>query len=179
RWHDAAGFVGKGGGSVFFSQIDGPSLKLSNIRVSEWDGRSDRERGTNAPPTADLVFLSNRDKVSGKIDQIKDGKLNISNGDLKLNIPLERVTQIFLSNTATAAEPEQPWQVRAFFSGGEKIAFNLKAAADGTFTGDSQNFGGVRFDTRAVRQLQFNLRRPSGSSETAPLSDDDLNEGDE
>jgi hypothetical protein len=179
HWHDPAGFVGKGGGIVFFSQIDGPSLKLSNIRVSEWDGRSDRERGTNAPPSADVIFLGNRDKVTGKIDQIKDGKLNISSGELKLNIPLERVTQIFFSNTAAPLEPEQPWQVRASFAGGEKIAFKLKAAANGTFTGESQNFGAVRFDAASVRQLQFNLKRSSAASEAAPVSDDDLNEADE
>jgi hypothetical protein len=34
RWKDNGGFVAKGTGVVFFSQLDGPTMKISNIKVS-------------------------------------------------------------------------------------------------------------------------------------------------
>ncbi len=179
RWHDPAGFVAKGGGIVFFSQVDGPSLRLTNMRLAEWDGRSDAERTTNAPANADLVYLANKDKVVGAVQQIKDGKLQINTARMTLNIPIERVTQLLLSNAPVALAANEPWRVRAHFSGGEKIAFNLNAATEENFGGESQNFGPVQFKQQAVRQLQFNLDHPPIALETNVGGDDELMEGDE
>ena len=70
RWKDSRGFVSSGGGIVFYSQVEAPSLKLSNIKVSEWDGRFEPEISTNAPVNEDVGFLANNDKVTGKVEDM-------------------------------------------------------------------------------------------------------------
>src|SRR5690606_34700030 len=53
QWKDNAGWVGNGSGILFYAQTDGADVKISNIKVSEWDGNSGGESGTNAPVSED------------------------------------------------------------------------------------------------------------------------------
>jgi hypothetical protein len=157
KWKDQNGFVAKGSGLVFFSQMDGPSVKLSNIKVSEWDGRFENE---STPETKeDVLYLANRDKVIGKLLGIADGKVSFNASDTDLQIPLERVTQILFAPGATNVAPAAPWEVRAHFSAGETVSLNLEQWSGKEFLGRSRNFGQVSFKPEAVREIQFNLDR--------------------
>lgn len=159
RWKDNAGFVAKGPGVVFYSQMEGPALKLGNIKVSEWDGRAEPEPMTNLPPNEDVVFLANRDKVVGKIEGLQGGKLSVLTKQLPLTIPLDRVTQILLAQKQPEKEVLKPWEVRAWFRGGETVSFSLDTWNGQQVAGTSSNFGAVSFKPNAIRQLQFNLDR--------------------
>lgn len=161
RWRDSAGFVAKGGGIVFYSQVEPRALKLGNIRVAEWEGKFEPETLTNAPPNSDVVFLANRDRVVGEFQKVEDGKISIKTKQTNLDIPLSRVTQIRFAEKKNSEAPPRPWDVRASFPGGESVAFELvKWDLDGV-TGKSPIFGAVNFKPRSIRQLQFNLARAS------------------
>ena len=41
KWRDTNGFAATGSGMAFFSQLNGPIVRVSNLRVSAWDGHSD------------------------------------------------------------------------------------------------------------------------------------------
>src|SRR5262249_34495897 len=122
RWKDsnAGGFVAKGTGIVFFSQVEPRSLKLSNIRVAEWDGRFEPDSVTNSPPDMDVIYLANRDKVMGKVDALAEEKASISTKQAKLDIPLSRVTQIRFSREGGQTN-STPDELRASFPGGETV----------------------------------------------------------
>jgi hypothetical protein len=163
RWKDSSpgGFVAKGGGIVFFSQVDTRALRLSNIRVSEWDGRFEPDSMTNLPTDVDIVFLANRDKVFGKILSIEPTKATVEAKQTKLDIPLERVTQIRFAKAASETNLF-PGDVRASFPGGESVVFKLEqwdAAQSNGVRGVSRTFGPLAFDPQKIRQLQFNLDR--------------------
>ncbi|HTG45100.1 MAG TPA: hypothetical protein VK633_11275 [Verrucomicrobiae bacterium] len=166
RWKDsnAGGFVAKGTGIVFFSQVEPRSLKLSNIRVAEWDGRFEPEALTNAPTDMDVVYLANRDKVMGKVEALEEAKATVVTKQTRLDIPLSRVTQIRFSREGgkTNVAPEE---VRASFPGGETLVFDLQEWNGREVKGKSQTFGPLTFDPRNIRQVQFNLNRSTVPAE--------------
>lgn len=159
RWKDSAGFVGQGSGAVFFAQLDGPSIKISNIKVAQWEGDLTLDGVTNAPTKEDLVLLVNRDKVNGRLQGLRDQVLSIVAGETPLDIPLSRVSQICMAGPVTNTLSSTPWGVRAYFAGGGTVAFELNEWRQGSLSGTSANFGPVQFDAQYVRQLQFNLFR--------------------
>jgi hypothetical protein len=173
RWKDARGFVSSGTGVVFYSQVESPTLRLSNIKLSEWDGRFEPEITTTNKMTDDVVFLANKDKVVGKVKGLGENKLLVQTRTLDapgasektpteartLQIPLSRVTEIYFANTEASNDKQSPWAVRASFPGGETISFQLDKWNAGEVTGVSANFGPVAFNPRAIRFLQFNPGR--------------------
>jgi hypothetical protein len=168
RWKDNSqgGFVAKGGGIVFFSQVEARSLKLSNIRVAEWDGRFEPDGMTNLPPDQDVVFLANRDKVFGKVLALEQTKATVEARQAKLDIPLERVTQIRFAK-ADAETNTLPNEVRASFPGGESVVFNMEKWNGTEVKGTSRTFGPLTFDPKGIRELQFNLNRGADEAEDA------------
>jgi hypothetical protein len=172
RWKDsnAGGFVAKGTGIVFFSQVEPRSLKLSNIRVAEWDGRFEPDSITNAPPDMDVVYLANRDKVLGKVESLEQEKASVTTKQAKLDIPISRITQVRFSHEGglTNTSPEE---LRASFPGGETVVFKLDKWDGAQVKGTSQTFGPLAFDPKNIRQLQFNLNHTQSPSEKQPSVD--------
>jgi len=174
RWKDSAGFIGQGSGVVFFAQLDGPSIKISNLKVSHWEGELGVDSSVNVAGKDDLVYLVNHDKVTGHLQQLKNGTVTVATAMAPLDIPLSRVSQIFLSSPTTNALPANPWEMRAYFASGGSIAFQLEGWQDQRVSGRSLNFGEVAFDPRFIRQLQFNLDRPKPSAEDMEILDEDI-----
>ena len=168
RWKDNSpgGFVAKGGGIVFFSQVEARSLKLSNIRVAEWDGRFEPESMTNLPPNQDVVFLANRDKVFGKLLALEETRATVEARQAKLDIPLERVTQIRFAK-ADAETNALPHEVRATFPGGESVVFDMEKWNNTEVKGTSRTFGPLTFDPKGIRELHFNLNSAAAQHDDA------------
>ena len=175
RWKDNSGFAAKGGGLVFYSQTDGPELKLSNMRLTALDGRYEPEISTNAPSTNDVVFLANRDRVTGKIEGVHDGKIKVLTRATHLEIPMERVVQLVLAKSEAERVTHGPWMVRAKLIGGENLMLDIQQFQNGQLRGSNANFGSVELMTSSVRQLQFNLNRPtSGPNDLGLVSPESL-----
>jgi hypothetical protein len=159
RWKDPRGFVSSGSGIVFYSQVESPTLKLSNIKLSEWDGRFEPEVTSTNKLTEDVVYLANKDKVVGKVEGFGEDKLRVQTHATALDIPLSRVTEVYFANAQLPSTKTSPWSVRASFPGGETVSFLLDKWSAGEVTGMSGNFGPVAFNPRAIRSLQFNSER--------------------
>jgi hypothetical protein len=174
RWRDASGFVAKGGGIVFYSQVEPRGLRLSNIRVAEWEGRFEPETLTNVPPSSDVVFLANKDRVVGEFQKIDEGKLTIKAKQTTLDIPISRVTQIRFAENKSGIPAAKPWDVRASFPGGETVGFELLKWDSDQVVGKSSVFGPVTFKPKTIRQLQFNPRRSATTAAPAEDEESDL-----
>jgi hypothetical protein len=175
RWRDPKGFVSSGSGIVFYSNLEavqGPALKLSNIKVSEWDGRYEPDLSTNGPVKEDIVFLANKDRVAGKIEKFADGKIHIQSHATALKIPLSRVTELYFADTRTNVAALTPWSVRAAFPGGESVSFLLEKWTGSEVAGRSANFGPVAFNPKTIRSLRFNLQRGDMAAAAAPAEDE-------
>tara|TARA_B100000459_G_scaffold68986_1_gene38056 strand:+ start:50 stop:769 length:720 start_codon:yes stop_codon:yes gene_type:complete len=166
KWKDAKGFAATGSGISFFSQLNGPIVKLSNLRVSAWDGFSDPVKFAEASGDTDTVFLKNRDEVPGLIKSMDGQTVIINSLGANLKIPLERISRVSLAKPRNLALADKPWEVRAHFAGGAAVSFDLKQWEGTSLTGNSRNFGAVKFDSKFIRRLQFNLLNSQKTNET-------------
>jgi hypothetical protein len=173
RWKDSSGFVGQGSGAVFFAQLDGPSIRISNLKVAQFEGDSNLESLVNLPSKQDVVYLLNRDRVNGQLQQLQDGKLQVLAGDTPLQIPIYRVSHISLADSANPPSSPSPWELRAYFAGGGTVAFDLGEWQESRISGQSRNFGAVAFEPQYIRQLQFNLPRTGRRAEDVAVQDEE------
>jgi hypothetical protein len=166
RWKDDSGFISSGGG-LLFQELGGPGteVKLSNFRISQWQGRYEPDTSVLVT-NVDVLRFINHDQAAGRITGINGGKLALALGETILQIPMQRVTQINFAAAPAAAATPDPWEVRAWFPCGGSVSFQLEKWGDKEVSGRSAIFGPVAFQPGQIRQLEFNLNRPK---EIAPV----------
>jgi hypothetical protein len=165
QWTDRGEFA-SGGGLVFFQQGQG-FAKISNLRVSEWDGKFEDQSAASAKSKEDLVKLANNDKISGALKTIKDGKMSFNTAFATLDVPIERVAQIELSGEKSDKVGQKAGDVRAVFVDRGTVTFQLERWDDQQVVGNSPNFGKVKFLPTAFTMIQFNLdkvKTPEGDA---------------
>lgn len=167
KWKDHAGLNTRGSGVVFSSQMDGPEIKLSNIRVTEWDSALEPDPPSESELQQDVIHLRNRDKVIGDVVEIRDGKLVASVEQTNLEIPLGRVTQVYLAQKESGPVASKPWQIRVDVAGGGRVSFELEKWTDERISGRSTNFGLVALNPESIRQIQFNPGRSATAAQEA------------
>ncbi len=155
RWKDTAGWVGSGSGILFYAQNDS-AITLSNLKVSEWDGRPGDEGTTNAPSNVDQIFLANSDSVSGKLASIAAGTVKFTSSSAALEIPLPRVTQVLFSGAKTNSAPRNSWEVQVALAGGGTISFDLENWGPEKIVGQNKHFGKISLNSPSVRLMKFN-----------------------
>jgi len=175
RWKDEAGFVAKGTGITFYSQPSTSPVRISNIRISEWN-TTPASNSINTIQTNDVIRLMNRDEVGGSLKSVRDGKATFVTGGKELAIPVERLTEIIFADASTNAVPNDPLQVRASLTGSDKISFHLQSWAGNEVRGRSESFGALALSAANIRLLEFNPLRPrtnaaqSASADSAKVS---------
>jgi hypothetical protein len=121
----------------------------------------------------------NRDKVGGVLKSMAAGKLNMSLPQTSIDIPLDRVTQIFFRESAPNMVVPAPGEIRAYFSGGVTVALQLEKWDDEQVSGTSLNFGRMAFSPQTIRQIEFNLDRPKASTPDGLVSGEEIWDFDE
>jgi len=156
EWSDPAEFNG-GGGGIIFSCQPGTYVRLTDIKVSKWDGKFDETANPDAQSDEDAVQLANEDRVSGHLEAIQDGKAKLSSAYAELSIPLDRIDEVdFATAHADQAKPD-PSDVRAYFPEGGSITMQLNQWDTKGSTGSSPNFGKAIFSSGAFARILFNL----------------------
>jgi hypothetical protein len=156
EWTDPAEFNG-GGGNLIFSCQPGTYVRISNIKVSKWDGKFDDTSSPGAQTDEDSVQLANEDKVTGHLESIQDGKAKFSSSYAELNIPIERIGQVDLATAHSDQAKSTPTDVRAYFPEGGSITMQLTQWDSKECTGTSPNFGKANFSPDAFTRILFNL----------------------
>lgn len=161
QWIDNDEFVGKGTGVRIVHQGQG-SIRLSNLRVSEWDGQFDEKPSQAPDPKQDLARLRNGDQVTGHVQSIREGKITcVTAAGSTLNVPLNRVKFIGMAAHTTERARENPADVRAYFSRGASVTFRLEQWDGQGVVGNSPNFGKLTFNPSAFSRLELNPKSPA------------------
>jgi hypothetical protein len=153
RWIDTE-FVGSGTAVRFVHQGQG-SIRLSNIRVTEWDGQFEEKASATPDSPHDLAKLKNGDTVMGNLDSIEDGKLLFSLTDRKLEIPIQRAKQIEFAGTRAERLPRDQKSVKAFFYDGGSMTLKLESWTEQKVIAHSPALGRLAFDPLAFSRIQF------------------------
>ena len=160
EWIDTDGFAGTGTGLRFVHQggQEGSrgSARLSNIRVSEWNGKM-ATRSTNIyVGKDDLASLANGDRVSGELQSFRAGKMTFATSGTKLDVPMNRIADLYFANNGKADSSELGSNVRGFLHNGGAVTFKIESWNGDTVTGTSPNFGRAAFATSAFERIELN-----------------------
>ena len=157
QWVDTDEFAGTGSAIRFVHQGQG-AVKLTNIKVAEWDGQFEEPRSVTPNKTQDIARLKNGDRVPGSVKVIQDGKMKVEGGGTLLDIPMSRVKQIEFAGRSMSPT-NSPNVVRAFLTSGGSITFELQKWSPEGLLAKSENFGTVTFKPEAFSRLLFDLSK--------------------
>ncbi|MBI5800311.1 MAG: hypothetical protein HZA92_06225 [Verrucomicrobia bacterium] len=164
------GRPGEGTGIVFYNYNTSSRIRISDIRISPWDGR-DRtadplgagpEKLAEAPPAdSAVVEFVNNDRSSGTLHGIRDGRLSFNPAGTRLEIPLARASQIFFPANAAPALPRVEG-VQVTLHRNERLTLALEKWDAEEITAVSPVFGRLKLKPESVRALRFNPSAPRG-----------------
>jgi hypothetical protein len=157
QWVDTDEFAGTGSAIRFVHQGQG-AVKLTNIKVAEWDGQFEEPPSVTPNKTQDIARLKNGDRVPGSVKLIQDGKMKVEGGGTLLDIPMSRVKQIEFAGRSMSPT-NSPNVVRAFLTSGGSITFELQKWSPEGLLAKSENFGTVTFKPDAFSRLLFDLSK--------------------
>ena len=158
-------FAGTGTAIRFVHQGQGV-VKLSNIKVSEWDGQFEEPPSLTPNKTQDIARLRNGDRIAGPVKAIQDGLLSIEAAATTLEIPMNRVKQVELAAAKPAQPQPGPQTVRAHFASAGSVTFQIQKWTPEGLVAQSDNFGTVTFHPDAFNRIQFDLTPAQEEKET-------------
>jgi len=93
------------------------------------------------------------------VRSIREGKLGVATDKIELNIPLNRVRQVYLKSPALDLSRHAPDEARAVFSDLGQVTLKLDRWSPAELTGRHKDAGPMTLKPSWVRALQFNLQR--------------------
>ena len=171
NWKDKETFAGKGDGLLFTSRASAP-LKVSNIRISQWDGSKPiAATDTTISPKQDTIRLVNDDTVTGAITGIGDGKVKIKSSFGEVAIPWanSRLIQFAKSAQGTGINKMEKGIVRATLKDAGILDFKLISWTEDKLEVESPIFGKAILNGAMIDSVTFNAgdkRNKSGKALT-------------
>lgn len=150
EWVDPKGFIGEGTG-LRFVQNPGSVIKLSNLRITHWDGMFQEP----AADSTDVCWLENGQKLAGPIESISNGKMAARPKSGPVEIPVAQLKAIAFAHGQASPPPILPGAVRAAFAQGGGLTFILESWRPGEMSINSADFGKARINPAAFTRLQF------------------------
>jgi hypothetical protein len=176
QWKDNQDWVGSGT-SVLFVQQGAGYTRISNIRVTEWDGKLEDRSAPVGKSKDDLVELFNKDKISGDLKFIREGKMSFATAFATMDIPIDRVHQMDFAGVKMEAGQTNATDVKAVFATQGGVTFSLEKWEGDKVVASSPNFGQVTFKPIAFNQVVFNLeqqKKLAASLEFTETDDSDM-----
>jgi len=166
-WIDPGGFAGEGTGIRFVNNPinAGSVVKLSDFRVSKWNGVLEDD-ATEAPdPSHDVVLLESGAKATGAVVSITDGQIALLTAAGATNVPLAAAGAIEFARFQGQSPPASLVTAHATFRQGGAVTFQLLAWHPGGVAGLIPDIGKVTFDPAAFARLQFLAAEPKTAAE--------------
>ncbi|MGC8744081.1 MAG: hypothetical protein ACP5T0_09400 [Verrucomicrobiia bacterium] len=151
-WKDEGDFIGDGNG-ILFNQQSSARIKISNIKISRWDGGVESADSVDSKSTNDVVRLANKDIIEGRVSAISNQILNIKTGYGSLDIPLERVIRIEFATLNKQVADEN--LVRGYLSDFGTISFKIEEISRDKIIGFLPDTGRLVFSPSSFTMLQF------------------------
>jgi hypothetical protein len=163
QWVDTEDFAGTGSAIRFVHQGQG-AVKLTNLKITEWDGQFEEPVSLTPNKSQDLARLKNGDRVFGTVKAIRDGKLTVDAAGTTLDVPITRVKQVELASPKALMPPTNTNTVRAYFNAGfGSLTFDLQKWTADELKAESGNFGSAIFKPNAFSRLLFDLNAATES----------------
>jgi len=174
--NDYNDFAGRGT-NLGFANDGGTVVKVRNITVSKWDGKSAAAaaaaaNGDSSKAAAnDMAFFLNGDRASGHLKTASTEGVVFATEFADLKVPMSRITMVSLAkNKQHMARKRADDAIISLTEGKGRITLSLKSIKDGVAKGTSENFGSAEFKLPALESIRFNIYN-------APDEDNDSGDG--
>jgi hypothetical protein len=154
RWTDT--FEGKiKGNALVFASMSNTPIKISNISVRAWDGEFDLDNG-DKPAAQDQLITANGDIFAGQLEKIESDVLYFKNDFAVFQVPVERISEITMSQATRSVPRLQAGDTEIYFPGGERITLKLSSLDGQKFTGNSEATGDVTLWRKYFSEMKMN-----------------------
>lgn len=154
RWVDQGGFAGAGKGIRLVHQGQG-ALRVSNIKVREWDGRFEAPPTNRPQATQDLLTLRNGDKLVGNLVEASTDAMQFQMGETVSEIKLDEVEKIEIGGIQDAVRPVRKGEVLGDLVGGGNLQFLLEGIGGDSIQGTSDIYGPIQMKLSSFEKLDF------------------------
>jgi hypothetical protein len=169
------------GQALQFVSLNTLPVRISDIQVARWDGvvdqtpepRAGMMRGFGLPgmssepaepepaKTAEgRMKLANGDSLTGEVNSIQDGVIDLNTPLGEIKLPVSRLRSIALKTVDEERCIRRNGDVRASFPDGSSLVFKLDKLEADSIRGSSQNFGDATFKLSAFDRIEFNIYEP-------------------
>jgi hypothetical protein len=164
EWTDPMGFAGEGTGVRFVQNPPG-IIKLSNLRITQWDGNFSPNGDAADDATQDSVWPNGAARVFGKITAIAENKLILQTKGGAREFPLETLNAIDFVHQEPKPAAFEEGMVRATFARGGNLTFVLESWRPDVMIVRSQELGKLKVNSTAFTQIRFLLpeKKPAES----------------
>lgn len=170
-WKDEGEFVG-GGNGIVFNQQSVSRVKISKIRITKWDGIIEEQLSITNKTAADIVKLTNKDLVEGKIQSLTNGTLFINTDFGPLEIPFDRVSEMLFENRQSDKKISDNQFVRGFLREYGSISFTIEKWEKDKIIGSAPGIGKITFSPSSFRVIQFNEMKKDQEKEVDNIFND-------
>jgi hypothetical protein len=153
-WRDPGGFAGEGTGVRFVNNMSG-SVKMSNFRVSRWNGVIEEAAAGAADPSHDVVSLESGGKAVGAVASIANGRITFVTTGGTTILPVEQISAIEFARHQGQTPGGPAANAHATFVRGGALTFELLSWRPEGVAAASPDFGRATFDPAAFSRLQF------------------------
>ncbi len=151
-------YAGLGGGMGFLVQSPNAAIRISDIVVCEWNGMPDAARSMQMDDQ-DVVLLTNgTDRFSGKIENIRDGRVSIAGRYGDFDFPFDDVAEIRFARNGLATPVPAPSGSIRLRSHPVGLMTGIPLSGDGSqIRLDHPSFGIINVDLAPVVMMEMQL----------------------
>lgn len=143
------------GDSFLLGGMGNNPVKVTGISIRQWDGELDLDEEENTNEL-DQLITSNGDVFAGDLQKIEMGTLYFKNDFAVFEVPLDRVSQITMSENTRSVPRLQQGDVEIYFPNDERITLKLANMNATTLTGFSESTGEIQLFRKYFHELKLN-----------------------
>ncbi|MGB9603606.1 MAG: hypothetical protein ACPMAG_12530, partial [Limisphaerales bacterium] len=130
-------------------------LKISNITVSQWDGRIELPTNQVDNAKSDFVRLLNNDAVTGSVKEFKNDKIIVQTQLGNMEIPISRISQIYFSIIGRDPVLRKIDEVSALLNKNATLTLKIQRWEGDHLVATSPMFGELKIPLWAFKTIVF------------------------
>lgn len=159
QWQEPGEFGGSGTCIRIVNQLSTP-LKISNIVVSQWDGRIETPISKVDNARTDFIRLINNDVMMGTIREFKNGKFVVQTGFGTVDVPFERIGQLHFSMIGREPAIRGADEILVILQRQGKLSLLLEKWDGDRLLATNPNFGRVALPLSILKIVSFKPDSP-------------------
>jgi hypothetical protein len=154
HWQEQGEFGGSGTCVRFVNQLSSP-VKISNIVVSQWDGRIEIPITRVDNSKSDFILMINNDVVSGTVKEFKNGKFVVQTAYGNVDVPFERISQMHLSMIGREPPLRYDGEISVVLQTQGKLVLKLEKWDGDKLIAVNPNFGRIGLPLSMIKSISF------------------------